>query len=187
MPAQKVYAEPHRGHVSLGTPLRAVLFVVPVILMGILIYLIVGRNTAEETIAMSLIVGVVLAIVCSCQRRPFMLRSEPTLAEVQSDHQHWLREIERWQGCFELWENEQTLLERELSRLQQAIERHGSELRAHVAASSALKAEIAASEPWSPSTAPVPPGRLSKPVRPSSAPTPRSAISTKKSNGPITC
>ncbi|MBI3862884.1 MAG: hypothetical protein HY290_13420 [Planctomycetia bacterium] len=75
-----------------------------------------------------------------------MLLAESSLVEFQSDHQHWLREIERWEGCLDLWENEQTLLEREISRLQDAIQNHGSELRAHIEALKTLKAEIASSE-----------------------------------------
>jgi chromosome segregation ATPase len=75
-----------------------------------------------------------------------MLVSESTLPAIQSDHQHWLREIERWDSCLEGWEGEQSLLARELARLQESIEKHGSELKRHVKSLKALKTEIAASE-----------------------------------------
>jgi regulator of protease activity HflC (stomatin/prohibitin superfamily) len=39
------------------------LFVVPVVFVGVLVFLIMGRNAAEESIATALIVGVALAIV----------------------------------------------------------------------------------------------------------------------------
>lgn len=75
-----------------------------------------------------------------------MLLSEPTLLEIQSDHQHWLREIERWEGCLDLWDREQKLLEREVTRLQESIQKHGSELLAEIESLKSLKAEIVASE-----------------------------------------
>lgn len=75
-----------------------------------------------------------------------MLLSEPTLHDIQSDHQHWLREVERWEGCLDLWGHEQELLEQELTRLHDAIKTHGSELRRHAEALKALKGEIASSE-----------------------------------------
>jgi len=50
MNAQKVFAEPQRGHVSLGTSLRFILFVVPVGLLGILLYLGFGRGTDVQKV-----------------------------------------------------------------------------------------------------------------------------------------
>jgi len=75
-----------------------------------------------------------------------MLVTEPTIAEIQSDHQHWLREIERWEGRLGLWDNEQALLVREVTRLQQLVHKHGAELEEHAAALKALKEVIAAAE-----------------------------------------
>jgi regulator of protease activity HflC (stomatin/prohibitin superfamily) len=63
MSNQKVYAEPLRGHVSLGRPLRAVLFLVPVVILSISLYLIVGREASEAAIAAAVIIDVVLAII----------------------------------------------------------------------------------------------------------------------------
>jgi regulator of protease activity HflC (stomatin/prohibitin superfamily) len=45
MDAQKVYAEPQRGHVSLGRPLRTILFFVPVIILGVVLLWSLGRGT----------------------------------------------------------------------------------------------------------------------------------------------
>ena len=61
MSNQKVYAEPQRGHVSLGRPLRAVLFLVPVVIVSILLYLIVGREASAAAVAAAVIIGVVLS------------------------------------------------------------------------------------------------------------------------------
>jgi regulator of protease activity HflC (stomatin/prohibitin superfamily) len=63
MSAQKVFAEPHQRHFSLGMPLRAVLFLVPVIVVCALVYLIMGRGASEATIAVSVIIDVVFAII----------------------------------------------------------------------------------------------------------------------------
>src|SRR4051812_19561409 len=48
MAAQKVYAEPQRGHISLGRPLRAILFLVPVIILGLLLFWGSRRLTDED-------------------------------------------------------------------------------------------------------------------------------------------
>ncbi len=45
MDAQKVYAEPQRGHVSLGRSLRAILFIVPVALLAAALFARLGRET----------------------------------------------------------------------------------------------------------------------------------------------
>jgi hypothetical protein len=75
-----------------------------------------------------------------------MLLSGTSTVEIQSDHQHWLREIERWEVQLGAWENEQALLVREVNRLQQIVQKHGAELSAHAAALNALKDEIVATE-----------------------------------------
>ncbi len=51
MNAQKVFAEPQLGHLSLGTALRFILFLVPVGLLGILLYLGPGRGTDVHKVA----------------------------------------------------------------------------------------------------------------------------------------
>ena len=38
MQTEKVYAQPQRGHVSLGGPLRNILFFIPVIVLGLLLF-----------------------------------------------------------------------------------------------------------------------------------------------------
>ncbi len=57
MDAQKVYAEPQRGHVSLGRPLRTLLFLVPVFLLGGTLYLSLGRETdALKVVGVAIVV-----------------------------------------------------------------------------------------------------------------------------------
>ncbi len=62
MPSEKVFAEPQRGHVSLGGPLRGVLFLVPVLLLGLLLFLAVGV-TDPQRLAITIPVGVVFAVL----------------------------------------------------------------------------------------------------------------------------
>ncbi len=47
MQTEKVYAQPQRGHVSLGGALRRLLFLVPVIVLGLILYLVI-RPTTES-------------------------------------------------------------------------------------------------------------------------------------------
>jgi regulator of protease activity HflC (stomatin/prohibitin superfamily) len=61
MNAQKVFAEPQLGHLSLGTSLRFILFVVPVGLLGVLLYLGLGRGTDVQKI--TAVVAEVLAAI----------------------------------------------------------------------------------------------------------------------------
>lgn len=51
MDAQKVYAEPQRGHVSLGRSLRSILFLLPLFILGLVLYLGLGRGTDAQKIA----------------------------------------------------------------------------------------------------------------------------------------
>ena len=52
MQAEKVYAEPQRGHVSLGKALRGILFLIPVLAVGFALFWIIGRETdAQKTAA----------------------------------------------------------------------------------------------------------------------------------------
>ena len=51
MDSQKVYAEPQRGHVSLGRALRTILFFVPVILLGVVLLWSLGRGTDMQRLA----------------------------------------------------------------------------------------------------------------------------------------
>ena len=62
MPTEKVYAQPQRGHVSLGSSLRALLFVVPVILLGLVLYLAL-RPMTEARVTAAAVVEVVFAIL----------------------------------------------------------------------------------------------------------------------------
>ena len=61
MNAQKVFAEPQLGHLSLGTSLRFILFLVPAGLLGILLYLGLGRGTDVQKI--TAVVAEVLAAI----------------------------------------------------------------------------------------------------------------------------
>ena len=51
MDAQKVYAEPQRGHVSLGRALRALLFWVPVLILGLVLLWSLGRGSDVQKLA----------------------------------------------------------------------------------------------------------------------------------------
>ncbi|MFH1919773.1 MAG: hypothetical protein ABIP48_07820 [Planctomycetota bacterium] len=51
MPTEKVYAQPQRGHVSLGGPLRALLFLVPVVILGLVLFLALRPMTEARVIA----------------------------------------------------------------------------------------------------------------------------------------
>jgi len=55
--AQKVYAEPQRGHVHLGGPLRKVLIIIPVVLLGLVLFL--GTDVEKNT---AIVIWVVFAI-----------------------------------------------------------------------------------------------------------------------------
>ncbi len=62
MQPQKVYAEVQRGHVSLGSSLRGILFFIPVLAAGIILFL-GARHGPDSRIVASIIAGVVFAIV----------------------------------------------------------------------------------------------------------------------------
>jgi regulator of protease activity HflC (stomatin/prohibitin superfamily) len=62
MVAEKVYAQPQRGHVSLGGPLRALLFFVPLVACGLVLFLAMRPMTETKVIA-AVVTGVVFAIV----------------------------------------------------------------------------------------------------------------------------
>ena len=62
MDAQKVYAEPQRGHASLGWALRALLFWVPVIILGIVLFWSLGRSPDVQKFIGGA-VGVIFAIL----------------------------------------------------------------------------------------------------------------------------
>jgi regulator of protease activity HflC (stomatin/prohibitin superfamily) len=62
MEAHKVYAEPQRGHVSLGRALRAILFWVPVVILGLVLFWSLGRGSDVQKLVGGAAV-VVFAIV----------------------------------------------------------------------------------------------------------------------------
>ncbi len=45
MNAQKVFAKPQTGHVSLGTSLRAIIFIIPIAILGIVLFKVMGHGT----------------------------------------------------------------------------------------------------------------------------------------------
>jgi regulator of protease activity HflC (stomatin/prohibitin superfamily) len=51
MDAQKVYAEPQRGHISLGRPLRTILFLIPVVILGAVLLWSAGRGSDTQKLA----------------------------------------------------------------------------------------------------------------------------------------
>ncbi len=62
MQTERVYAQPQRGHVSLGGSLRALLFLVPVILLGLVLYLTLKPMT-EVRVIITVATEVVFAIL----------------------------------------------------------------------------------------------------------------------------
>ena len=57
MPSQKVYAEPQFGHVSLGGPLRGLLFLGPVLVIGLILYFgMVANNDKQLPVAIAMLV-----------------------------------------------------------------------------------------------------------------------------------
>lgn len=62
MSAQKVYAEPQRGHASLGQPLRFILFAVPVLIVGVGLFWKAGGGTEAEKIG-GVVAEVLFAVV----------------------------------------------------------------------------------------------------------------------------
>jgi regulator of protease activity HflC (stomatin/prohibitin superfamily) len=66
--SEKVYAEPRRGHVSLGRSLRMLLFLVPMIVLGLVLYLRLRPGQVSDWIApvaVEVVCGVVWVIVIS--------------------------------------------------------------------------------------------------------------------------
>ncbi len=64
MTVQKVYAEPQRGHVSLGLALRGLLFVIPVIVLSIVLATWTYPTDDPARIAAVLIAWAVMTILC---------------------------------------------------------------------------------------------------------------------------
>jgi predicted RNase H-like nuclease (RuvC/YqgF family) len=51
-----------------------------------------------------------------------------TASELQFDHKHWLRDIERWSFYLEAWQKQSHDLTREYRRLLKMVEQHADEL-----------------------------------------------------------
>jgi len=62
METHRSYAEPQRGHVSLGQPLRTILFLVPVVILGVVLFLNLGRGTDVQK-ATGAVTGIVFAVL----------------------------------------------------------------------------------------------------------------------------
>jgi regulator of protease activity HflC (stomatin/prohibitin superfamily) len=62
MESQKVYAEPQRGHISLGRPLRTILFIVPVIILGSVLLWSLWRGTDMQKLTGG-VAGVIFAVI----------------------------------------------------------------------------------------------------------------------------
>src|SRR4029077_11234964 len=62
MTSEKVYAQPQRGHVSLGRSLRGVVFLVPVIILGLALFLALRtmRDANQIAAAVTVVVFAVL-------------------------------------------------------------------------------------------------------------------------------
>lgn len=64
MPTQKVYAEPQRHHVSLGCALRALLFIVPVLISSIVLTMWVLPAPSPGSVAVAIVGEAVFAVLC---------------------------------------------------------------------------------------------------------------------------
>ena len=62
MTSEKVYAQPQRGHVSLGRSLRGVVFLVPVIILGLALFLALKPMT-EARVTAAVVIIVVFAVL----------------------------------------------------------------------------------------------------------------------------
>jgi regulator of protease activity HflC (stomatin/prohibitin superfamily) len=62
MTTEKVYAQPQRGHVSLGGSLRGVVFLVPVIILGLALFLAL-RPMTEARVTAAAVIMVVFAVL----------------------------------------------------------------------------------------------------------------------------
>ena len=62
MDTQRVYAKPQRGHVSIGGPLRGIIFFVPFIILGLVLFLGLGRGTNAQKIAGGVAEGIFAVI-----------------------------------------------------------------------------------------------------------------------------
>jgi regulator of protease activity HflC (stomatin/prohibitin superfamily) len=51
MDTQKVYAKPLRGHISIGGSLRGIIFIVPFVILGLVLFLALGRGTNVQKAA----------------------------------------------------------------------------------------------------------------------------------------
>ena len=71
---------------------------------------------------------------------------QPSVEEMQRDHKHWLREIERWESYVRSWAAHQQDLLEEIRRLEQSVQEHGLELTAHADAIQQHKREILSCE-----------------------------------------
>jgi len=62
METHRSYAEPQRGHVSLGQPLRTILFFVPVAILAVVLFLNLGRGTDVQKVS-GAVTGIVFAVL----------------------------------------------------------------------------------------------------------------------------
>ena len=72
-------------------------------------------------------------------------------AEMQNDHKHWLREIERWEQWLSVWQRQQDSLQDGIERFRKSIQQHafrvnthGKQLEAHKKAILNCEREMAA-------------------------------------------
>jgi len=60
----KMFARPTGGHISLGKPLRSILFIIPVIVIGALLYPLLSRNL-EVFIGIEIVVAIIVGTIVS--------------------------------------------------------------------------------------------------------------------------
>ena len=74
------------------------------------------------------------------------MKTQLSTTDIQADHQHWLREIERWENYVAVWEEQEKRLTEEYTRMQHAVDQHGRHIRQHARDIAELKATIAECE-----------------------------------------
>lgn len=74
------------------------------------------------------------------------METQTSVTDMQVDHQHWLREIERWENYVAVWGEQEKKLTEQYTRMLHAVDQHGSHIEQHAHDMAALKATIVGCE-----------------------------------------
>ncbi len=70
------------------------------------------------------------------------MKTQTSVSEMQADHRHWLREIERWENYVNVWAEQEKRLTEEYTRMIHAVDQHGAHIKQHARDIAELKATI---------------------------------------------